>query len=194
MIRISYLICAIVLTFINWAAKAEDQPQFAVVGAWAIHVDTSIGYSCFVMAEFDGGSAVRFGFNIQDENLYILTGNPKWKSIEYGKTYGIELQFGDESRWNGDASGFSFDPPDNQPWLWLTIAVQKDSAVLFFQEFMQEQNLAVYYKDSSILNVNLQDSYKAGLKLFECQEAMAMISDDPFAEDVSVNISDPFAN
>ena len=184
---------AILSLFINPCFAADDDmPEFASVGTWSIRVDTSLDYGCFLVSTFEGGTALRFGFDMTELTLYVAIGDPKWKSIEYGKNYAMEVQFGDESPWSGDAVGFSFSPPENQPWLWITVSDDEELFGEFFGEFMAERSVDFLFKGESIANLSLKDSYKAGLKLFECQQAMASMSDDPFKATRHRPSDDPF--
>jgi hypothetical protein len=186
---------ALFLLAISFSAFSDENvPEYATVGPWSIRVDSSLGYGCFLMAEFEGGSLLRLGFDNSNDTIYVLIGDMKWKSIEYGKKYNVEIQFGDETKWTGNAKGFSFDPPNNEPWLWISISIDSDLAILFFQEFMQEQGINLFYKNSSISHLSLSDSYKAGLKLLECQETMNTIDEDPFDESKGSENEDPFAS
>lgn len=189
-----FLSAGLFLFFMTSLMHADDMPEYGTAGFWTIRVDTSLGYGCFLHATFTGGSSVRLGVDKTDDSLYMLVGDPKWKSIEYGKNYSVQIKFGDEEKWSGDAAGFSFEPPDNQPWLWVNIVSDVDTMALFFAEFMQEQDIKLFYKDSSILHLSLKDSYKAGLKLFECQDAMNTLNEDPFRESDGLKGDDPFAS
>ena len=99
-----------------------DTLKYSTVGAWSIAVDPSLGNGCFVSAGFKGGTSFRLGFDMRESTgagFYTLLGNVKWRSIEYGKNYPIKMRFGNEPAWEGNATGFSFDPPNNQTWLKL---------------------------------------------------------------------------
>ncbi len=60
------------------------------------------------------------------------------------------------------------------------------------KEFMQEQSIAVNYKEREILRLNLKDSFQAGLQLLECQKAMNESKQDPFKESAGATDDDPF--
>lgn len=175
-----------------FSAEAPDQPEYAKVGPWSIRVDTTLDYGCFIFAAFEGGTALRFGFNMTDQTIYAMVGDPKWKSLEWGKAYHVIITFGDEEPWSGDAMGFSFDEGEDGPWLWINVGEVGDVAELFFTEFMQEGDFALDYKGKEITKLSLRGSHKAGLKLLECQEEMLEMGEDPFKE-ISVDLEqDPF--
>ena len=102
----------------------------------------------------------------------------------------MELSFGDESPWSGKASGFSFDPPVNQPWLYWE--VQTSSSEAFLEELMQELFVVVRYDGKEIMRHNLRGSYLSVMKLLECQSSLGTHKGDPFNEDASVKGQDPF--
>ena len=173
------------------SAQAEDVLEYSTAGSWVIAVDPSMGNGCFVFADFKGGTSFRLGFNMADDpGFYAILGNAKWRSIEYGKEYQIQIQFGDESAWEGNATGFSFDPPENQ--LWLVMNVDEQKVGDFAEEFMRELFVVVYYNDREILRLNLKSSYEAGLQLIECQRSANQGKDDPFKDASSRSDEDPF--
>lgn len=172
-------------------AISETMPEYSQAGVWTIRVDTSIDYSCFLHASFEGGSSLRLGFNKMEDNYYILAGDPAWKSIEYGKEYQVGIQFGELSKWSGSAVGFSWDGEKNEPWLWVDI--DSTSAKSLLTEFMQQHTIKLFYNEKQILNLELKDSYKAGMEMLRCQEAINETSIDPFSTPVKIT-SDPFAS
>jgi hypothetical protein len=176
---------------------AEEVFDYGAVGAWSVRIDPSLDYGCFLFVEFEEESLLRLGVDPIEGGLYLLVGDPDWQSIDYGKTYAVQLYFGDETPWTADASGFSFDPPEDQPFLEIIIDTDPDNTYLFMTEFMQEANMNLHYNGSSIMNLSLRDSYEAGMKLFECQEAANSAlrkNSDPFASPDKSNAKDPFAD
>ena len=185
---LQFLAAAIVLNPV-WSL-AQEAPTYSEAGAWTIAIDTTLGDGCFLYGEFEAGSVFRIGVDRNNAGIYALWGDEKWQSIEYGKEYPIQVYFGDETPWKGDAEGFSFDPPENQPWLKLTIG--EDGLSLFMLEFMQEHNVRVHYDDREILNLSLKDSFQAGMQLMKCQESADKWSEDPFRDMPAAGSEDPF--
>jgi hypothetical protein len=191
---IKALVLSSLAMLVSINACAEDTLEYASVGSWTIGVDPTLGYGCFVFAGWEGDSVLRLGFDPDSEKFYILFGDGGWKSLELAKDYEIAFSFGDESPWEGKAVGFSFDPPEDQPYLRMAIA--DDSVGVFVGEFMNERNLVVEYNDREILKLNLKDNRRAGQKLLECQRDMNKLhpQDDPFrATPTSREKGDPFA-
>ena len=119
--RHSCLLAVMVAPLLAMPVQAEKAVQYSTVGAWTVSIDTNMGDGCFVVAQYKGGSAFRLGFDPGQDTVYTIFGDLKWKSIEYGKKYDIAMRFGGESAWTGEATGFSFDPPKNQPWLHFVV-------------------------------------------------------------------------
>ena len=174
------------------SAQAEDALKYSTVEPWTIAVDPSMGNGCFVVAEFQGGGVFRLGFDMTGDsvNVYVLFGNAKWRSIEFGKKYPVAMRFGNEPAWDGIATGFSFEPPENQPWLSLEIA--EDQGHEFALEFMKELFVSVHYNTKEILRLSLKNSYQAGLQLVKCQESAIQGEEDPFEATSSNDNPDPF--
>lgn len=191
--RVSVLL---VFALLGSTTVAEEMPEYATVGNWSVRVDTSLNYGCFLFAKYEKGSLVRLQIDPSDNSVYLLLGDPNWESIEYGKNYPVKLTFGDETPWTADAAGFSFDPPQDQPFLSITVSTEGDSLYTFVSEFMQESNFQLYYNDKSIQNLALRGSYKAALKLFECQKAANSLLDeqDPFEAPPARTVDDPFSS
>lgn len=192
--RVLIYACAVLM--MAWPAERAfaETLEFGTAGNWSISVDPTINNSCFAFTTFVDGSAFRLGFDMRPDAgspFFVILGNIKWKSIEYGKEYPIDLTFGNKPPWSGNATGFSFDPPQDQTW--LRVGVGKDTGAEFLTEFMKQQFVTVKYSGKEILRLNLKDSYKAGLKLIECQKkaSQSQTITDPF-KSTSGRSSDPF--
>ena len=175
--------------FLGRPAFAQDIVEYSTAGDWKINIDQTVGDGCFVLAEYERGSLFRLGMDRNQDIIYVIWGDPDWRSIEFGKNYDLEVQFGDESAWSGTAQGFSFDPPENQPFLQLE--ADSDAGADFVLEFMQEQFVKVNYQGKEILHLSLEGSFQAGLQLLECQQSVDKWERDPFQEAPATN-EDPF--
>lgn len=163
--------CAL-LTFAAPRSYADNaSPIYASVGSWQIRADSTV-VGCFAIVTYLDGTALRVGVGIDEGQLkpYVMLGNEEWTSIEYGKNYPLELHFGNESPWTGDAVGFSFNPPEDQSYLLLY--GDSDQVELLFDEFMRERDVEAVYNGKSVLHGKLDGSYQAGLKVIECQAAL----------------------
>jgi hypothetical protein len=159
--------------------QTSDAAIYERVDGWIVMHDLSID-GCFAITEYDDGTVLRIGIWSEDGQPapYVLLGNGEWSSIEYQKRYPVEVFFGEETPWEGYGFGFSFDPPENQPY--LTISFTSESAVLLFDEFMREQYVRVQYDGRTIMKGSLRNSYQAGTKILECQAGQTRSSSDPF--------------
>lgn len=169
-------------------SQADETFEYATVGAWQIRVDPTLGATCFMMAEFVDGSVLRLGH--EESIVHVILGNPNWRSIEYGRIYPLELFFGDNKPWSGDSVGFTFDPPDDQAFLRMDI--ESDLSNDFLTQVMQERFMVVRYAGKEILQLSLDDSFRATLKMAECQREIDKYRQDPF-EDAATGQDDPFA-
>jgi hypothetical protein len=143
-------------------------PTYASVDGWEIRVDTSINNGCFALGVFDGNTALRIGLYGGQAALHFVVGDDDWKSLEEGKKYALDIQFGDESPWSGDAKGVRMGDA-GAIFLWLQIdGLEKVST--FLKEFMEESNVDIRYRQKSIANLRLKSSFKAGEALLECQK------------------------
>lgn len=162
------------------------------VRGWFIGVDRSIGDGCFMYSTFDGGSVLRAGFNVDGDSMYILVGNRNWMSLEEGKLYPIEIQFGNRPPWTGDASVFIWSDGDRA--LNLTVPFTNNIANNFVRELQQTQNVIVRYQGRQIMNLSLKGSFAAMAEVMNCQETMLsnnVPGADPFNAN-GVNGADPF--
>ena len=189
--RIAAIVVLILGAAVN-QAQGADSIRYSTVGAWTIAVDTTLGSGCFAVTSYKGGAVFRLGFDLSDSSApssYFILGDAKWRSIEYGKHYVLRVRFGNRPGWRGTATGFSFKPPTNQPW--LKMEVKAKSSADFLIEYMRQKYVAVEYNNKEILRLSLKDSYQAGLKLLECQKATRRERRDPFRS-TSIPSNDPF--
>jgi hypothetical protein len=191
---LKFAVLSLGLLMITAQAKSEDMPLYAEVGYWDVRVDTTLDNGCFLMTIYEGDSVLRMGFNQTEGNVYMLVSDPSWNSLEAGKKYEMQIEFGNAGKWNGDATAVTLGDAET-PFLWFDLVGSKVGG--FIDEFMREHNVKFFYKSKQILALKLTGSYKAGLKLAECQELMNKKSpaeEDPFSSTPSnTDDSDPFA-
>lgn len=185
------MLCAVLVLSVTVHVVAQDTFKYGQVGSWEIRMDSTMGYGCFAYTNFVRGTSFRIGFDnsAKIESMYIMVGDPEWKSLETGKKYDLVMDFGSETVWTG--TGIALWLGDKLPVLRVNIPGD------MLQEFMEKQGVDVRYRDQSIANLSLKDSWAAGQKILECQN---MIRDhqkrnpprkkDPFS---SAKSSDPFA-
>lgn len=154
------------------------------VNGWYIGVDTSIEDSCYMMSNYEGGSSLRVGFNMEDDDMMFIVGNENWDSIEEGKLYEIDVAFGNKGPWTGEAKGFKWDDGDSS--LVLSIGFDEGRAKNFINEFQQMTSVTVSYNREEIANLSLRATFAAMNEVVACQNAMI--------ESHSSNNSDPFSS
>lgn len=190
--KVSSIFGLLVILFVGRTPSAEeDVLEYAKVGNWHVRVDRTLGDGCFLLAEYVGGTAFRIGFDPSGYRLYVVIADTAWHSIEVGQTYDIEIQFGDEEKWVGGATGVSFDDSSGVPMLWAPIKGGADLYELFFDEFMSESNVMLFYQGDEISNLSLSGSRRAAESLFTCQSRYGWKSNDPFAKEPDSK-TDPF--
>ena len=157
------------------------------VKGWYLGVDPSIGDGCFMYAAYEGGTFLRFQFNPQEDLVNFIVGNDNWQSLEEGKLYGLEVSFGSETPWTGDAEArFIGDTPS----LSLDVPYSEDRAATFIEELRRTSVVDISYNGKSVDVLNLSGSFAAVTELVNCQSEMLNSSggSDPF----SGSGSDPF--
>lgn len=161
---------------------ADDTIAYDSVGWWTIGVDKTLGYSCFAVAEYEDHSFLRVQWRSSYEDFLFIVGDPRWRSLEDGREYRIDIQFDDFEPWSGDATAGTLQIKI------LTIPIP----VQFVQEFRRAEVMDIFFRQSSIGSFLLDGSAKALTVLAECQERVNGIIDevDPFQG----NVDDPFAN
>jgi len=186
-----YFILAIGLALVM---PATSEAQAAVwkddVRGWFIGVDRSLGDGCYMHSEFDGGGTMRVGFGPNEQKILVIIGNDTWRSLEEGKIYPIEFQFGSRSPWTVEAGVFRWD--DGEKSLQFGVPFGDDRAELFINELQQMQDVSVRYEGRQILRLSLRGSFAAMAEVIDCQVNMQQGrggSSDPFSSGPG---SDPF--
>src|SRR4051794_4029448 len=95
--------------FATGPASAADAVRWGKVSGWDVLVDTTLGNGCFIFTVYDGGTALRLGFDANEDDAYLMVGNQKWASIEHGKDYDIEIRMDRDAPWRATATGVDFD-------------------------------------------------------------------------------------
>ncbi len=185
---ISAAAIAVALTTTGAIAAADDTIPWGdgSVAGWDIAVDQSLQGGCYILAEFDGNTIVRIGFDPSNSDYYLILADDDWSSIEADKEYDLVLTLGHRAPWDAQANGIML---GDQPALMVT-STDTD----FLDEFASQQNIKVEYNGSQIANLNLSGSAAAIKEMINCQsqvDAAANGSNDPFKK---AGAADPFAN
>ena len=118
-IRLTLLAIGLLVAVVSgpFEVLAQRSGKWADVGGWEIRVDASVGNGCFALQEYEDGSIVRIGVDIDNKRLYLFFGNNGWKSLEQGKIYPVRVVFDGVSAYNGEMNGHRLSAG---PWCWRT--------------------------------------------------------------------------
>ena len=193
-------IAALLLACMPFAASAEDDPSkdtilWGTFGEWDVRVDRTAGDACYVARVYDAGVVLRFGrYSKQsDSGLYFSVNNPKWKSLKDEQEYPIDLQFGDNDPWSGNATGVVEDDDITRS---LVVSSGDEK---FLEEFETSDTVKVSYDDKEIANLSLNGVIKAVNEMNACQKKTDEIlkklepkpeEADPFAKKSPVGAPD----
>jgi hypothetical protein len=170
----------------------EETIKWGSVGQWEIRVDPTIGNGCFTYMSWTGGTIFRIGITPEEGGFQFFLGNQEWESLEVGKKYNIEIQFGRKTKWEIEATGSQIGGDG------LTFLYAQGEKTKFITEFMEQTNMRIFYGDKEIDNLNLSKSYAAILEVIRCQKMMnepsaSRSNSDPFSASRS-RATDPFSN
>ncbi|MBS0523225.1 MAG: hypothetical protein JSS04_06270 [Proteobacteria bacterium] len=169
---------------------AQGTASWGQVGGWKILVDRSVGDGCFAFQPYEDGTIVRIGVDRNHQAVYLLFGNPQWKSLEVGKRYRMRFVFDRASSYDGElvATEIGSSTPKT------TVLKHANLAGSFVNDFAQRNIMEIYYQGSRVANLSLRNTYAAISEVVNCQREMGFTqkSSDPFSSG-SGNSRDPFA-
>ncbi len=163
------------------------------VRGWDVMVDRTLENSCFIYSTFEESSFVRLQFNPVNDSVEFTVGNLNWISLESGKLYPMEVQFGSRTPWTGEGLGRWWG--EDLPSLSLDVPFKDDRALEFLDEFMKMTGVRVSYENRIIANLSLRGTYAATEEMMRCQRKMFESSPaptDPFKSNSSSENADPF--
>src|SRR5437762_814048 len=156
-----------VLGLASAPASAGDAVRWGKVAGWDILVDTTLGNGCFIFTIYDGGTALRLGFDPDEGDAYLMVGNQKWASIEHGKDYEIEIRMDRDAPWHATATGVDFDG--------LPLLMASTDQPDFLVDFMKKNNLTVRYQNQTVANLSLKGTFAAVAEMLKCQDQVDKI-------------------
>ncbi|MER8961572.1 hypothetical protein [Mesorhizobium sp. M0701] len=181
-------------------AMSESNQETALwrnVGTWAVYVDKTTKYQCFITTLYEDNTIFRIDFEAPNSKagLYVALANSNWTSIEAGKDYDLILQVDNEPGWPSPATGYRF---GSMPAL-----IVGTNQTAFVDQLMRKHSLRVFFNGNQILNLSLRGSNAALLEMGNCQNQVDAYlgrkngggtGSDPFAGDVAAPAQkDPFA-
>lgn len=161
------------------------------VRGWYIGVDRSLSDGCYMHREFERGSTMRVGFNL-DRDFIVTIGNEAQLSLENGKLYPIEFQFGSRTPWTVEADVWEWRTGNKA--LQFLLPLNGSNTETFITELQKMPNVVVRYEGRQILNLSLSGTFAAMEETINCQVSMqesTSSNPDPFNAG-SETASDPF--
>ncbi len=83
---------------------AQSLEYWGEAGGWDVLVDPTLGDGCLIQAEYQDGSLVRIGFDLNEGEGYVTAFNDAWGEIEEGGIYDITFAL-DGEVYEGTATG-----------------------------------------------------------------------------------------
>lgn len=150
------------------AAEGSLQPAslWKRLPDWDVRVDHTLGPSCFLVALYKSGTAVRIGLDQINSQIYLLLGNDAWAWVVSGQRYDLTFQFNAGQSWATTATAIRVSGD--------SIALSTSfSTTQFLSEFVAGKYLAVSYSGRPFAALDLRGTSEAGIELMACQKAMA---------------------
>jgi len=141
--------------------QAQDLVTVGEVGPWGVYVDPTLGNGCLINAEFEDGSDVRIGFDVESEGAYMIAANPAWGEIVEGETYPLSFDL-DGSEYEGEGTGIYIDGLPGVDIAFESVDLLVDIAA--------RQTLTLRSQGEAVMAIDLTDSAEALVMAIECQE------------------------
>lgn len=138
------------------------------VNGWTVHTDPNQDYRCFAEALYEGGSALRIGFDA-DSEMYVSIIDSSWSGTVAGEQYDVALQFDEESPATFSAVGVADDSG-------LSVTVPDGQRTQFLEDFANRYMVSAHRGDHEPVMLSLGGSLRATRMLDECQTLMASVA------------------
>ncbi|MCA1366672.1 hypothetical protein I6F15_04530 [Bradyrhizobium sp. BRP14] len=178
-------------------AFAQDSVPWSTVDGWNIFMDPTMGNACYVTTAYELGTILRLGFYFSQESkgIFLALGDSRWKSLEPGKDYPIQIQFDGNPVWNATARAVDFSGTN-----YLFVSTTDTN---FATEFSRKLAMRVTFNGREVAALRLKGSARAINEMLRCQKTVSDAlsaqkppqppKDDPFqASPDARNASDPF--
>lgn len=142
--------------------QAQKSGKWADVGGWEIRVDATVGNGCFAIQEYEDGSIVRIGIDVDRKRVYLFFANNAWKSLEQGKIYPVRVVFDGVSTYNGEMVGQRLSGG-------TMVLAHRNLNTDFVNDFMLRNVMRIYYEGSQIASLSLRNTYAAISEVSNCQ-------------------------
>ncbi|MFG1480102.1 serine protease [Xanthobacter sp. V4C-4] len=135
---------------------------FGEVRGWDIGINAK-ALGCLAKAKYEDQTTVWFGIVDGDKSFFALS-NPRWRSLEEGKRYKLQLVARGGGRWQGTFTG-----ADSSAGRSLVGTDLKDS---FMVDLARAGGLDVRYENKSITRLSLAGSMAALDAVLDCQKEL----------------------
>ena len=132
------------------------------VAGWEVLVDRSLGDGCLIQAEYEDGSLVRIGFDLEQREGYITVVNENWGYLEDGAEYEVNFDL-DNEPYEGIATAIEI---GGTPGVDITF----DNSDFLFH-IAKKYTMTVYNTDMErVMAIDLDGTYNALQSAMDCQE------------------------
>ena len=138
------------------------------VNGWTVHTDPNQDYRCYAEALYEGGSAIRIGFDA-DSQMYVSIIDSSWAGTVAGESYEVALQFDEETPATYSAVGVSEASG-------LSVTVPSVQRAQFRDDFANRYMVSAHHGDQEPVMLSLGGSSRATRMLDECQTLMASVA------------------
>ena len=178
------------------STPSADDVVWEDFSRWTVSVNSDFGYGCTI--ESKAYDPMLFaGFDNSDVTAFVAFANEKWRSIEEGKRYELEMDFDGNEFWGDTFVGMK--DPDDRGILVLWGEGGSDSSIYdWLRDFASHHELTIRFEGKTVGTIPLRGTAEAVRSLLECHEATTDLlqpepdSEDPFS-DPTPNDDDPFA-
>lgn len=140
------------------------------VRGWDIGINTAVA-GCLAKARYEDKTTVWFGFGGDDKKLFFGLSNPRWKSIESGRSYEIHLVATNAGRWHGTFAGGEADGERSL----VATNLKKE----FMVDIARAGALDVRFQGKSITRLSLSGSMAALDAVIDCQKELNARGTEP---------------
>ena len=140
--------------------KLTVDKTFGKVAGWSIGYSDSLG-GCLAAASYGDGTTLWFGFGGARGTSYLALTNPKWRSLEVGGQYEVQMLAGQE-KWRGTFTGFERSEAHG--------LFQSGLKERFVADLSNSGSISVIFKGRQIAVLSLVGSTEAFDAVMGCQK------------------------
>lgn len=174
----------------------SDEVVWEEFNRWTVSVNSDFGYGCTIGSKAQDPT-LYVGFDNSDGTAFVAFGNEKWRSIEEGKKYELEMDFDGNEFWGDTFIGMKNSTDTGILVLWGE-ATTGSTIHDWLRDLAMHHQLNIRYGDRSVGSISLRGTADAIRSLLECRQATTELlqpepdSADPFSDSPPSN-DDPFA-